>query len=206
MKRKIIIIDEEKCNGCGLCAEACHEKAIAMIDGKARLVREDYCDGLGNCLPVCPTGAIRFEEREAAAFDPSALHAGEHACDHAMNTEEASRQWPIQMRLVPVKAPYYENSNLVISADCAAYAYAGFHADFGGRTLLIGCPKLDNTDYSEKLEAIIASNKIASLTVIRMEVPCCAGIQHAAREALKRSGKNLPFKVITIGIAGKRLD
>jgi ferredoxin len=189
MVRKIIRINEEKCSGCGLCAEACHEGAIAMVNGKARLVREDYCDGLGNCLPVCPTGAITFEESH-------------HACPGVQ--AGGTRQWPIQIRLVPVKAPFFTNADLLIAADCTAFAYSGFHQDLkAGRALLIGCPKLDDIDYSVKLTEIIRENNIKSLTVARMEVPCCGGIERAAGLALENSGKNIPFKVITVSINGE---
>ena len=174
MIRKIIKIDEEKCNGCGVCANACHEGAIEMIDGKAKLTREDYCDGLGDCLPGCPTGAITFEEREAPAYDQAAVLAAKKLS-----------QWPVQIKLVPVTAPYYEDANLLIAADCTAYAYGNFHADFIRKHItLIGCPKLDNVDYTEKLTQIIANNNIKSVTIVRMEVPCCGGIEHAVKNAL----------------------
>lgn len=196
MIRKIIKIDEEKCNGCGVCANACHEGAIEMIDGKAKLTREDYCDGLGDCLPGCPTGAITFEEREAPAYDQAAVLAAKKLS-----------QWPVQIKLVPVTAPYYEDANLLIAADCTAYAYGNFHADFIRKHItLIGCPKLDNVDYTEKLTQIIANNNIKSVTIVRMEVPCCGGIEHAVKNALQESGKFIPWNVMTISTGGRILD
>ena len=196
MIRKIIKIDEEKCNGCGVCANACHEGAIEMIDGKAKLTREDYCDGLGDCLPGCPTGAITFEEREAPAYDQAAVLAAKKLA-----------QWPVQIKLVPVTAPYYEDANLLIAADCTAYAYGNFHADFIRKHItLIGCPKLDNVDYTEKLTQIIANNNIKSVTIVRMEVPCCGGIEHAVKNALQESGKFIPWNVVTISTDGRILD
>ena len=172
MVRKIIKIDEEKCNGCGLCADACHEDAIGMVDGKAKLLRDDYCDGLGNCLPVCPTGAISFEEREAAEFDEAAVKQNMAAGQ--------LHQWPIQIKLIPVNAPYFENAKLLVAADCAAYACGNFHSEFMKKKItVIGCPKLDDVDYSEKLAEIIGGNDIKSVTVVRMEVPCCGGIEYA---------------------------
>ena len=245
MIRTIINIDKEKCNGCGLCVSACHEGAIAMVDGKAELIRDDYCDGLGNCLPVCPTGAIKFEEREAAAFDEAAVEENmkkkqeaEHQHRHqnlacgcpgsqaralkreseakstaapapaqAGTTESQLQQWPVQIKLVPVNAPYFDGANLLIAADCAAYAYANFHNDFiRNRITIIGCPKLDEGDYSEKLTAILANNNIKSVTVVRMEVPCCGGIQNAAVTALKNSGKMIPWQVVTISTTGEILE
>ena len=224
MIRKIIKIDEEKCNGCGACAAACHEGAIDMVNGKARLMREDYCDGLGDCLPACPTGAITFEEREAPEYNEEAVkkakmhkaaamfHGGcpgsrsraierKNEVPKSTNTVSESR-----LRLVPVTAPYFENADLLISADCAAYAYGNFHADFiKNRITLIGCPKLDDTDYSEKLTEIIALNNIKSVTVVRMEVPCCGGIENAAKQAVKRSGKFIPWHVVTISTDGNIL-
>ena len=195
MIRKIIKIDEEKCNGCGVCANACHEGAIEMIDGKAKLTREDYCDGLGDCLPGCPTGAITFEEREAPAYDQAAVLAAKKLS-----------QWPVQIKLVPVTAPYYEDANLLIAADCTAYAYGNFHDDFIRKHItLIGCPKLDNVDYTEKLTQIIANN-IKSVTIVRMEVPCCGGIEHAVKNALQESGKFIPWNVMTISTGGRILD
>lgn len=202
MIRKIIKIDEKKCNGCGACADACHEGAIAMVDGKARLIRDDYCDGLGDCLPTCPTGAISFEEREAAAYDQAAVLA-------KMAAKKSSRlsQWPVQMKLVPIRAPFFDGAKLLIAADCTAYAYGNFHGDFvNGRITLIGCPKLDMVDYTEKLTEIIRQNEIKDVTVVRMEVPCCGGIEHAVREALKASGKFIPWKVYTISTDGAILD
>ena len=196
MIRKIIKIDEEKCNGCGVCANACHEGAIEMIDGKAKLTREDYCDGLGDCLPGCPTGAITFEEREAPAYDQAAVLAAKKLS-----------QWPVQIKLVPVTAPYYEDANLLIAADCTAYAYAGFHEEFmKGKITLIGCPKLDDADYADKLTAIIRDNGIRSVTIVRMEVPCCGGLERAARKALQNSGKSLPCQVVTVSRDGKLLE
>lgn len=196
MIRKIIKIDEEKCNGCGVCVNACHEGAIEMIDGKAKLTREDYCDGLGDCLPGCPTGAITFEEREAPAYDQAAVLAAKKLS-----------QWPVQIKLVPVTAPYYEDANLLIAADCTAYAYGNFHADFIRKHItLIGCPKLDNVDYTEKLTQIIANNNIKSVTIVRMEVPCCGGIEHAVKNALQESGKFIPWNVMTISTDGRILD
>lgn len=243
MIRQIIKIDEDKCNGCGACAAACHEDAIAMIDGKAKLIRDDYCDGLGNCLPACPTGAITFEEREALAYDEEAVlknqavkekelpkqdsgncHSG--GCPGSMakalqreqstetkaseaivqntNMESELMQWPVQIKLVPVNAPYFQNANLLIAADCTAYAYANFHKDFiKNHVTVIGCPKLDEGDYAEKLTAIISNNAIKSVKIVRMEVPCCGGIQNAAIQALKDSGKMIPWQVVTITCDGK---
>lgn len=210
MIRKIIKINEEKCNGCGLCAEACHEGAIGMVNGKATLLRDDYCDGLGDCLPVCPTDAISFEEREAAAYDEVAvLKRMEEA--HVTTTKPQANQseltqWPVQIKLVPVKAPYFQGANLLIAADCTAYAYANFHKDFmKNRITIIGCPKLDQEDYSEKLTQIIAENDINSITVLRMEVPCCGGMEYAALTALKNSGKMIPQQVITLSTDGNIL-
>ena len=199
MKRRIIKIDEEKCNGCGLCAEACHEGAIGMVNGKARLLRDDYCDGLGDCLPVCPADAISFEEREAAAYDEAAVQAN-MAAKHGSQL----RQWPVQIQLAPVNAPYVDGTDLLISADCAAYACGDFHRRFmKDKVTLIGCPKLDMVDYSEKLTEIISSNDIRSITVARMEVPCCGGIEYAARQAVSDSGRDIPLDIVTVGIDGK---
>ena len=199
MKRRRIRIDEEKCNGCGLCAEACHEGAIGMIDGKARLLRDDYCDGLGDCLPVCPADAISFEEREAAAYDEAAVQA-----NMAAKRGSNLKQWPVQIKLAPVNAPYFDGADLLISADCAAYACGDFHRKFmKDKVTLIGCPKLDMVDYSEKLAEIISSNDIRSVTVARMEVPCCGGIEYAARQAVSNSGRDIPLDIVTVGIDGK---
>lgn len=233
MLRKIIRIDEDKCNGCGLCADACHEGAIAMVDGKAKLVRDDYCDGLGDCLPVCPTGAIRFEEREAAAYDEAAVKARQAAkgadlpcgCPgtalkslHRTSAPEVVpaagasaqsqlMQWPVQIKLVPVNAPYFNNANLLIAADCVAFAYGDFHNRFiKNRITLIGCPKLDEGDYSQKLTEILRNNAIRSVTVVRMEVPCCGGIENAVVNALKQSGKMIPWQTVTITTDGRILD
>ena len=232
MIRKIIQINEEKCNGCGLCASACHEGAIGMVNGKAKLLRDDYCDGLGNCLPVCPTGAITFVEREAAAYDEAAvqanlrakaqqeppacgcpgsqakaLHRTQVAQPSAAPAASQLRQWPVQIKLVPVNAPYFDGAHLLVAADCTAYAYADFHRDFiRNKITLIGCPKLDEGDYSEKLTAIIRQNEIRSVTVVRMEVPCCGGIEHAVRTALQNSGKFLPWQVVTVSTDGRILE
>lgn len=235
MLRKIITIDKDKCNGCGLCVAACHEGAIGMVAGKATLLRDDYCDGLGDCLPTCPTGAITFEEREALPFDAQAVKenmqkkaaaAAPMPCGcpgsnaraierpaapvqvSAAPLQETSalRQWPVQIKLVPVNAPYFEGARLLIAADCTAYARAGFHSEFmQGKITLIGCPKLDEGDYAEKLTAIIRDNNIRSVTVVRMEVPCCGGIEHAVKTALQNSGKMIPWQVVTITTDGEIL-
>ena len=273
MVRKIIHIDEEKCNGCGLCAEACHEGAIDIIDGKAKLVRENFCDGFGDCLPNCPTGAITFEEREAPEYDEAAVkaaqkakgtrpQAGAHSATersealsaeggHKMELSEQARkmmeqhglhpgggcpgsamrqmniqaeeaaqdlpmqgkpvsrlaQWPCQIKLVPTKAPFFDGAKLLIAADCTAYAYANLHEEFmRGKTTIIGCPKLDGVDYTEKLTEIIANNEIKSVTIVRMEVPCCGGLQRAAENALNASGKFIPWQVVTVSVDGNILD
>lgn len=240
MIRKIIHIDEEKCNGCGLCAEACHEGAIDIVDGKAKLVRENFCDGFGDCLPNCPTGAITFEEREAPAYDEAAVkaaqakkkeekmeHVHESGCPGSKmmqfkatqeeSTLEQSQtymkpvsrlgQWPCQIKLLPTEAPFYDGAKLLIAADCTAYAYANMHEDFmKGKITVIGCPKLDAIDYSEKLTDIIRNNDIKSVTIVRMEVPCCGGLQRAAENALRNSGKFIPWQVVTISRDGRILD
>ena len=246
MIRQIIHIDEEKCNGCGLCADACHEGAIDIVDGKAKLVREHFCDGLGDCLPNCPTGAITFEEREAPAYDAAAVResqtkkqkektenereqrphqnpAGgcpgsmmrqfkkqeEPSVPQAAQGHQISRleQWPCQLKLVPVRAPFFDGAKLLIAADCTAYAYANMHEEFmRGKTTVIGCPKLDSVDYTEKLTQIISENEIRSVTIVRMEVPCCGGLQRAAENALKASGKFIPWQVVTISCDGRILD
>lgn len=196
MIRRIIQIDEEKCNGCGACAAACHESAIGMVDGKEKLLRDDYCDGLGDCLPACPTGAITFVEREAAAYDEAAV----------IRNQRPLQQWPVQIKLVPTSAPYFDGAKLLIAADCTAYAYASFHEDFKNeKIVLVGCPKLDSVDYSEKLEEIIRSNNITEVTIVRMEVPCCGGLEMAAKRALQNSGKFIPWQVATISVDGKIL-
>ena len=201
MIRKIIKIDAKKCNGCGACATACHEGAIQMIDGIATLTREDYCDGLGDCLPACPTNAISFEEREAPAYNEEAVRKAK------MHKGGELSQWPVQIKLVPVNAPYFEGANLLIAADCTAYAYGDFHSRFiRNRITLIGCPKLDEGDYAEKLTQIITNNNIKSLTIVRMEVPCCGGIENAARRALQASGKFIPWQVVTVKIDGQIME
>ncbi len=208
MIRKIITIDEEKCNGCGLCAKACHEGAIGMVDGKAKLLREDYCDGLGDCLPACPTNAIRFELREAPAYNEAAVLAAkakkETAAAMANTTPAASqlRNWPLQIKLAPVTAPYFQDADLLIAADCCAYACGDFHRYMKGKVTLIGCTKLDSINYTEKLSQIIALNDVRSITVARMTVPCCGGMTNAVKLALQMSGKQLPCSIVTIGTDG----
>jgi MinD superfamily P-loop ATPase containing an inserted ferredoxin domain len=236
MIRKIIQIDAGACNGCGLCAEACHEGAIGMVDGKATLLRDDYCDGLGDCLPVCPTGAITFVEREALPYNEAEVKqnmehkktleplpcgcpgsnaralVGEPAptaeakpTDHSAASQ--LNQWPVQIKLVPIHAPYFDGAKLLVAADCAAYAYAGFHEDFiKGKITLIGCPKLDEGDYAEKLTEILRQNNVKSVTVVRMEVPCCGGIEHAAMRALQDCGKMIPWQVVTLSVRGAVID
>jgi len=226
MVRRIIRIDEEKCNGCGACANACHEGAIGMEDGKAKLMREDYCDGLGDCLPACPTGAITFEMREAPAYDEAAVLAAKKKAPCAGGcpgtaakrltpqgetapAESVSqlRNWPVQIKLAPMTAPYFDGCRLLIAADCTAYAYANFHNDFiRDHITLVGCPKLDGIDYSMKLTHILRNNDIRSVTVARMEVPCCGGMEYAVKQALESSGKDIPCRVITIGINGQIIE
>ena len=239
MVRKIIKINEETCNGCGICAEACHEGAIQMVNGKAKLTREDYCDGLGDCLPGCPTGAITFEMREAPAYDEAAVlrakqtakAAEHHAHDHAMHTCPGSmsrtichhqpeptaaaaapvashlNQWPVQIKLMPVRAPYYQGADLLVAADCTAYAYGNFHQEFmKDHITIIGCPKLDEIDYRDKLAQILSANDIRSLTITRMEVPCCGGLENAAKSALLASGKQIPCRVVTFSADGRILN
>lgn len=232
MIRKIIKIDKEKCNGCGACAKACHEGAIEMINGKAVLTREDYCDGLGDCLPACPTNAITFEEREAPEYNEEAVRMAKVqrngvklpcGCpgtqSKAIKRETAPAvikssfvtsqlsQWPCQIKLVPINAPYFDNANLLIAADCTAYAYGNFHNEFiRNHITLIGCPKLDEGDYAEKLTQIIRNNNIKSVKIVRMEVPCCSGIENAVKRALQASGKFIPWQVVTISTDGKILE
>ncbi len=250
MIRRVIEIDEGKCTGCGICADTCHEGAIEIIDGKAKLTRDDYCDGLGDCLPSCPEDAISFVEREAAAYDEEAVkenmarkaagnngagvtgHSGHegHVCPGskmhkfdreaigqnsveineqqvAVNVESQLGQWPCQIKLVPTNAPYFDGAKLLIAADCTAFAYANLHQEYmRGKITLIGCPKLDDIDYSEKLATIIANNDIQSVTIVRMEVPCCGGLEMATKKALQESGKFIPWNVVTVSIDGKILD
>ena len=212
MIRKIIRIDKDKCNGCGVCADACHEGAIDIINGKAELVREHFCDGLGDCLPECPTGAISFEEREAPEYDEEAVKEAQKKLFVKNQTISAHsvpklQNWPVQIKLAPVNAPYFNGAKLLIAADCTAYAYASFHQDFiRNKVTLIGCPKLDQVDYSEKLTEIIQNNNIQSVTIVRMEVPCCGGLEMAAKKALQNSGKFIPWQVVTISIDGKILE
>ena len=215
MIRKIIHIDESKCNGCGACAAACHEGAIQMVDGVAKLTREDYCDGLGDCLPACPTGAITFEMREAPAYDEVAVKAAQAAkkaqeplaCGCPGESVSQLSQWPVQIKLVNPMAPYFQGCRLLVAADCTAYAYANFHQRFiRGHVTLVGCPKLDSVDYSEKLTEILMRNDVKSVTVVRMEVPCCGGIELAVKKALQASGKMIPWQVVTIGTNGTILE
>ena len=237
MIRKIIHIDEEKCNGCGACVTACHEGAIGLVNGKAKLMRDDYCDGFGDCLPGCPTGAITFEEREAAAYDEQAVLENKqkkaaaaaekpvfHGCPGSamrqFDRQQAApaaapaaaqpsqlAQWPCQIKLVPVNAPYFDGAKLLIAADCTAFACASFHERFmSGNVTIIGCPKLDEGSYTDKLAAIIAANDITSVTVARMEVPCCGGLERTAAEACAQSGKDIPFEVVTFAVNGDVID
>ena len=206
MIRKIIRIDGEKCNGCGACAAACHEGAIEMIDGKARLTRENYCDGLGDCLPACPVDAISFEEREAPAYDEAAVLAAKKKAQNPLPDISGTRlaNWPVQIKLAPVNAPCFDKAELLIAADCSAFAYGNFHNDFmKDRVTLIGCPKLDAVDYSEKLSRILAENDIKSITLVRMQVPCCGGLTMAVNRALMASGKRIPLNVVTISSSGE---
>lgn len=222
MVRRIIEIDRNLCNGCALCAKACHEGAIGMVNGKAQLLREDYCDGLGDCLPACPTGAIRFVEREAAAYDEKAVQAAKGSCPAGgcpgaavksftpqktpteTKTESQLRQWPVQIKLVPTQTPWLNGCDLLIAADCTAYAYGDFHREFiKDRITLVGCPKLDSVDYSIKLTQILQNNHIRSITVVRMEVPCCGGIEFAVKKAMQESGKSIPLQVVTVSTDGR---
>ena len=204
MKRKIVEIDEAKCTGCGLCANACHEGAIAMVDGKAKLVKDDYCDGMGDCLPECPAGAIKIVEREAAAYDEKAV---QERNSQLTTPDSQLSQWPCQIRLVPVKAPFFQGAKLLIAADCTAYAYANFHQEFmRGKVTIVGCPKLDPVDYSEKLTEILRENDVKSVTIVRMEVPCCGGLEMAAKKALQESGKFIPWQVVTLSLDGQVID
>lgn len=217
MIRRIIEIDREKCNGCGACVRACHEGAIALVDGKAQLMRDDYCDGMGDCLPNCPTDAIRFVEREALAYDEAAVKANmaKKKTSVSVSTLKAGSadrhgsrvsNWPVQLKLTPVKSKYFDGAHLLIAADCTAYAYGSFHEDFiDGRTLLIGCSKLDAVDYAEKLGEILYANDVRSVTLVRMQVPCCGGLELAAKRAIAASGKDIPLSVVTIASDGRLL-
>ena len=208
MIRKIITIDDNRCNGCGLCAGACHEGAIGIVNGKAKLLREDYCDGLGDCLPACPVNAISFEEREAPAYNETAVLAAkkEKAAPVVGKVPSRLSNFPVQIKLLPPKAPWFDGADLLIAADCTAYAYGNFHSEFiRGRTTLIGCPKLDSVDYSRKLTEIFANNNIKSITVVRMQVPCCGGLDFAVRRALQNCGKTIPCQVVTISSDGRIL-
>ncbi len=224
MIRRIVKIDSEKCTGCGACATACHEGAIAMVQGKARLMREDYCDGLGDCLPACPAGAISFEERKAPEYDEKAVAASrrekagradsgtgsgvtEGSSSAGGSPESQLRQWPVQIKLLPIKAPFYDGADLLIAADCTAYAYGNFHEDFiKGHTVLVGCPKLDSIDYSQKLSEILRNNDVRSITLTRMQVPCCGGLEYAVSRALDAAGKDIPLNVVTISSDGRILN
>lgn len=204
MIRKIIRIEEEKCNGCSLCVSACHEGAIGMVAGKAKLLRDDYCDGLGDCLPQCPTGAISFEEREAAPYNEAAVKAKQKSMKPLKEVSQL-QNWPVQIKLAPLNAPYFDGAKLLIAADCVAYAYAQFHQEFvRDNIVLIGCPKLDSVDYGEKLTEIMLQNDIQSVTIVRMEVPCCGGLETAVKRALQNSEKMIPWQVVTIGIDGRK--
>lgn len=217
MIRRIIEIDREKCNGCGACVRACHEGAIALVDGKAQLMRDDYCDGMGDCLPNCPADAIRFVEREALAYDEAAVKANmaKKKTSVSVSTLKAGSadrhgsrvsNWPVQLKLTPVKSKYFDGAHLLIAADCTAYAYGSFHEDFiDGRTLLIGCPKLDAIDYAEKLGEILYANDVRSVTLVRMQVPCCGGLELAAKRAIAASGKDIPLSVVTVASDGRLL-
>lgn len=217
MIRRIIEIDREKCNGCGACVRACHEGAIALVDGKAQLMRDDYCDGMGDCLPNCPADAIRFVEREALAYDEAAVKANmaKKKTSVSVSTLKAGSadrhgsrvsNWPVQLKLTPVKSKYFDGAHLLIAADCTAYAYGSFHEDFiDGRTLLIGCPKLDAVDYAEKLGEILYVNDVRSVTLVRMQVPCCGGLELAAKRAIAASGKDIPLSVVTVASDGRLL-
>ena len=217
MIRRIIEIDREKCNGCGACVRACHEGAIALVDGKAQLMRDDYCDGMGDCLPNCPADAIRFVEREALAYDEAAVKANmaKKKASVSVSTLKAGSadrhgsrvsNWPVQLKLTPVKSKYFDGAHLLIAADCTAYAYGSFHEDFiDGRTLLIGCPKLDAVDYAEKLGEILYANDVRSVTLVRMQVPCCGGLELAAKRAIAASGKDIPLSVVTVASDGRLL-
>ena len=208
MIRRIITIDQNKCNGCGLCADACHEGAVGIVDGKAQLLREDYCDGLGDCLPACPMNAISFEEKEAPAYNEAAVLAAKKEKEHsAVTLSSQLNNFPVQIKLVPVNGGWFENADLLIAADCCAYSYANFHNKFmHGRITLIGCPKLDSVNYAEKLTQIFAGNNINSITVVRMTVPCCGGLPFAVQKALKASGKDIPLQIITISPDGKIME